>query len=112
MRIINKFKEYGLKGSVRTIYQKIIVGINKTIFSFFKVLPVRDNLKVFESEGDLSDNSFALFDYLVNHKSIKNYDFIWLVDDVKSCKNRTYTNTTYINKNSRGIDFKRELIIR
>lgn len=111
MRIINKFKEYGLKGSVRTIYQKIIVGINKTIFSFFKVLPVRDNLIVFESEGDLSDNSFALFDYLVNHKSIKNYDFIWLVDDVKSCKNRTYTNTTYINKNSRGIDFKRELIL-
>ena len=90
MSIINKIKSHGFRGSVEIVSQKIVNKLNKAIFDFNKVFPLQENLIVFESDGDFSDNSFALFDYLRKHGSLKKYKFVWLVNDKKIYKKKKF----------------------
>lgn len=60
----------------------------KSIFDkAFYLLPVQKNLIVFESEGDLSDNSFALYEYMNEEGLDATYNFVWLVDDINQKDN-------------------------
>ena len=36
----------------------------KLLFRLFCFFPINENLILFESEGDFSDNSYALYDYM------------------------------------------------
>ena len=55
--------------------------INHFFFSFFSLFPINDKQVVLESDGDLSDNSFALYDYMQKNGYLKNYKIIWLIYD-------------------------------
>lgn len=111
MSIINKIKSHGFRGSVEIVSQKIVNKLNKAIFDFNKVFPLQENLIVFESDGDFSDNSFALFDYLRKHGRLKKYKFVWLVNDKKIYKKKKFSNIICITKFPKNIDLKRELIL-
>lgn len=59
--------------------------IFKCIELWQKFSPVKKNLVLFESVGDLSDNSYPLYEYLL--KNTKEYKFVWVVKNEKKYKN-------------------------
>lgn len=67
----------------------LLVIIKKCVFNCIKLwqklCPVKKNLVLFESVGDLSDNSYPLYEYLL--KNTKKYKFVWVVKDTKKYKN-------------------------
>lgn len=69
--------------AMKRIIKKILYELKKIIFNFFSLLPLRNDYIIFESEGDFSDNSYAFFEYLINHKKEK-YRFFWFVDDLNN----------------------------
>ena len=54
--------------------------INRFVGYVLRIIPVDDTLIVFESEGDLSDNSYALYDYLKNNNLLPKYKVVWLIE--------------------------------
>jgi CDP-glycerol glycerophosphotransferase (TagB/SpsB family) len=64
---------------------KMIPLVKKSLFNIFSMLnylvPKTKHTIIFLSSPDLSDNSFALFKYMAEHKDDLTY--IWLVDDIK-----------------------------
>ena len=57
----------------------ILKVLEKIIFNVLKIFPVNDTRILFESEGDFSDNSYALYDYMKKNGYFNKYDPIWLV---------------------------------
>ncbi len=64
---------------------KIKIFIFKIIHLWEKLTPVKKNLILFESIGDMSDNSYPVFEYLLNNT--RKYRFVWVVKDPKKYKN-------------------------
>ena len=60
--------------------------------------PIDDSLIVFESEGDMSDNAYALYNYLRNNGYLKKYKAVWLVDDTNKYRNCSFGNTEFFKK--------------
>ena len=56
----------------------------KAVKLWQKLTPVNKNLVLFESMGDMSDNSYPVYDYLL--KNTKKYKFVWVVKDPKKYK--------------------------
>lgn len=74
------------------------VALNILLYKCYQRKPINNNLIVFESEGDLSDNSYALYSYMQRNGYLKKYHVVWLVEDVdKACKNE-HCNTEFIYK--------------
>lgn len=48
------------------------------------MLPLKDNLMVFESFPDLSDNSYALYDFLCHHGYQEKYKIYWYIRNKKN----------------------------
>ena len=89
------------------ILVRIFFRILNTIwFYIFKLFPIKGNYIILESEGDLSDNTYALFEYMLKHNYLDKYKFIWLVDnkfnyqDTKSIK---YCYKTWSKFNVSGV---------
>lgn len=73
----------------------------------FKKLPVDRKLIVFESEGDLSDNTYALFEYLTGKKMETKYRYVWFVDREDEARLTMRGKTAFVNKSSRKHYLKR-----
>lgn len=69
---------------------------NSFVFYLSRCLPLNKNLIVLESEGDFSDNSEALYNYMKNNNYLRKYKVVWLVDN-KKCFNNT-NNTVFVSK--------------
>lgn len=108
MKIINKIKKYGLRTSIKYGSIKIRTGINKLFFEFGKLFPVRSNLIVMESEGDLSDNAFALYDYMRKNGYLKKYRIVWLVDNIPKISSLDFPNTQFDIKTIDKISIRRQ----
>lgn len=107
MSLINKIKKHGILGSLKIVEVKVSNMINHLLFNICKVYPIDEKMIVMESEGDLSDNAFALFDYMLNNGYLETYRIVWLVDDVKKALKKNYPNTSFVIKQPTHIDFKR-----
>lgn len=97
---LNKFR----KGGFSWLFSSLKIRTNSKLSKYYfyhyqKELPIQDDLIVMESEGDLSDNAYALFDYMNQQGYLTKYHVIWLVDDIKAAKHHQYPNTEYIYKN-------------
>lgn len=57
----------------------------KAVKFWQKHIHVKKNLVLFESIGDMSDNAYPVFEYLLNNTS--KYKFVWVVKDPKKYKN-------------------------
>lgn len=108
MKIISKIKKYGLRKSMKFGFIKMKIGINKLFFEFGKMFPVCPNLIVMESEGDLSDNAFALYDYMRTNGYLNKYRVIWLVDNTPKLSSLNFQNTRFDIKAPDKINFKRQ----
>lgn len=61
-------------------FKKIIFNfINSIFINFFRLLPLKQNYIILESEGDYTDNVLTIYNYLVNNEYTKKYKLIWFV---------------------------------
>lgn len=94
--IVSKIKEKGFKGICSSVYSRLSDQINFVMFYIFKLLPLHDNRIALESEGDCSDNAYALYDYMRKNGYLGKYKIIWFVEDKK--KFTGDMNTVYVRK--------------
>lgn len=74
-------------------------NIKKIVGKIIRLLPVDKKMVVFESEGDLSDNSYALYEYMLKQEYDKKFCFVWFVENVHQApKNK---NTKYVGKSGK-----------
>lgn len=107
MNILEKIQRHGIINSIIIFSRKLIVAINKCIFYLSKLLPINDKLVVMESEGDLSDNSYALYDYMRTHGYLDKYKVVWLVNNTSVKNKERFKNTTFVSKLPDKLSFKR-----
>ncbi|WP_347943632.1 hypothetical protein V4S36_10655 [Enterococcus cecorum] len=62
--MIEKIRKKGFIGTIKKIIEISSKCINVIFYYIFFITPIDTKLIVFESEGDLSDNAFALYDYM------------------------------------------------
>ena len=107
METLNKIKKHGFIGTIKAVGHRYTKLINVLAYYISWIFPINNELIVMESEGDLSDNAYALYDYMLNNGYLKRYKVVWLVDDVEKAKKRKFPNTTFVKKTLANIDFKR-----
>lgn len=105
--IIEKIKKHGILNSIKIAGRKVANKINTLFYYLCWGLDVNCNLIVFESEGDLADNAYVLFDYMKETGILKKYKVVWLVDDVKKARKCEYPNTIYVEKMPKTIQVRR-----
>lgn len=98
--IFQKIKEHGIVGSAQVVGLHIAVKINELNFYRYQKQPIDEHLIVMESEGDLSDNAYALYDYMRANGYLNKYHVAWLVDDVEKAEKRKaeFPNTEFVQK--------------
>ena len=82
MSILDKIKKHGVSESLDTARQHAVDAANNAVFRLCKCFPINPNRIVLESEGDLSDNAYALYEELRRSGSLDRYQVVWLVDRV------------------------------
>lgn len=107
MEVLEKIKKRGFIGTIKAVGCRCASLINILAYYVFRIFPVNNKLIVMESEGDLSDNAYALYDYMLNNGYLERYKVVWLVDDVKEAKKRNFPNTTFVKKALSKVNFKR-----
>ncbi len=94
-----KLKEKGLKKVIQIVIWKINDSINQAFIYIFRKFSLINELIVFESEGDYTDNSQALYQYMLDHGYLKKYKVVWLVDNIKNFrKKKQFENTWFCCK--------------
>lgn len=103
--ILQKIKRHGIAGSIQVVGLHVATAFNNKWFYYYKKhRPVDEHLIVMESEGDLSDNAFALYDYMRHNNYLKKYHVAWLVDHVDEARAlqqkrpEDFPNTEFVQK--------------
>lgn len=107
MNLAGKIKKYGFMGSLRVAKSHFVSFINRLAYYFCWLFPINDSLIMMESEGDLSDNAYALYDYMRANGYLERYHVVWLVDDVDSAREKNYYNTEFVVKYPQKVDLRR-----
>lgn len=98
MLIIEKIKKNGIRKSIIKVVEHIMMASNVVTFTLCKLLPINKKLVVLESEEDLSDNAYALYDYMCKNGFLKKYRVVWLVDNVEAASKKVAENTKCVKK--------------
>ena len=80
IKIYNKIKKKGITGCAKAVKIRIIKAYNYMLLKKYGSLPIDEFSIVIESEGDCSDNAYALFDYMRENGYLGKYRITWLVD--------------------------------
>lgn len=108
MGIIGFIKKKGISATIKAILYRLFNPINKVIFLVLsKCFPVVNKRIALESEGDFSDNAYALYSYMIESGIVKEYEVIWLVDNLNLAKNKKLPNTKCVMKRPPYISFWR-----
>lgn len=99
----NKLKEDGFCSVIKWAYACVMEKINSVALDAFRLLKVKDDRIVFESEGDFSDNSQALYQYMSEKGYLKKYQVIWLVYDKKNYSKKDFLHTKFCSKKWGGV---------
>lgn len=91
--IIKKFKKFFI-----WFFGSIFSRLNRLSIRVFRVFPINNKRIVMESEGDYSDNSQSLYQYLLENNYLEDYEVIWLVNEKRSFKSCKYPNTKFSSK--------------
>ena len=87
-----------IKARIRVCLVRITGVIHRLMIYLFRKLPVDRKLIIFESEPDLSDNAYALFDYMRKKRLCEKYKIVWLVDNPKKANKKKLENVTFVKK--------------
>lgn len=105
-RIISKIKQDGWKQTFKVIGYVLSGLVNRLFYNVCRCLPLRDVI-IFESEGDYSDNAYALYEYIAQRGFTDKYKAVWLVDDLAKFKGVHLDNTVFCRKLDIHVSFKR-----
>ena len=100
--LIYKMQNKLLKSGVTGLIQS---GVFFVAYKLFCILPINEKRILFESDGDLCDNAFALYEYIHAHAGKECFDIVWFVYDVEAAKKRMPPETHFICK-----DLKKTII--
>ncbi|WP_432647508.1 CDP-glycerol glycerophosphotransferase family protein [Mitsuokella sp.] len=105
--IMKKMREKGVSGTLRAINIRLVMAVEKGLICWYqKRYPIDQNLILFESDGDLMDNGYALFDYMHRNGYLKKYHVIWMVSNVDKAAKHDFPNTEYLPKFPKDINRK------
>lgn len=79
--LIGRVKKKGIHGLLASIYSRFINAFNRISVSLLKILPVKKNLMVLESEGDYTDNIRVFYEYMISNHMNEKYQIVWMVHD-------------------------------
>ena len=103
--LLQKIKKHGIAGSMKVVEFHAATAFNNKWFYYYKKhRPMDEHLIVMESEGDLSDNAFALYDYMRHNNYLKKYHVAWLVDHedearvLQQKRPEDFPNTEFVQK--------------
>lgn len=106
--IIKKVHEKGFKGCIKSLRIRSANLINKEIINYWKRQPIDKRLIVMESGGEITDNAYALYDYMGRNGYLKKYHVVWLVYEITGPKKEhkiqhLYPNTKIVWGDTTGI---------
>lgn len=110
-KIIEKIHDFGFAGFIKAVFERGIRILNNTMVYMLRIFPINTFLVVLESEGDLSDNAYALYNYMNLNGYLKKYRIVWLVDDLESARKNKWENTSFELKNPVKICFNRNFAL-
>lgn len=87
--------------------KKIFRLINDWLYYCCWIFPTNPKLIVMESEGDLCDNAYALYDFMKSNNYLRKYKIVWLVQDIKKARSYNLPQTTFCKKWGKCFDIKR-----
>lgn len=93
--------EKGFWGAIVNFITKIL---DRFFLQIFRLLPIKSNYIVLESEGDFTDNIRVFYDYLIANDYNKTYRIIWIVHEPKKYKKEK--NVIFISRFNKGINIK------
>lgn len=96
MDLIKKIREKGIIGICYSIKKRVCYFINRIAYCIYKGKKIKGNLIILESEGDLSDNAYALYYYMKHNEYLNKYKVVWLVDHTENYTNEK--NVYYVGK--------------
>ena len=76
--------------------------MKKLAMFLLKLLPLQNRI-IFKSRGDYSDNSRALYDYMMSINLDRIYKMVWAVDDVDTFKKSNMRHTSFIETKPKKI---------
>ena len=82
--------------TLKCIYILVLQVRTIIIIQFARLFPIRKDIVVFESNPDLSDNSYAMFHYLYTHGFQGKYRLCWLIRDKRKIGLFNLKNITYL----------------
>lgn len=105
--MLKKMREKGVSGTWKAITRRFFMFSENILISWYqKRCPIQQNLILLESDGDLMDNGYALFDYMNHNGYLDKYHVIWMVTDVNQAAKHKFLNTEYLPKFPQRIDCK------
>ena len=105
--MVKKIREKGVSGTWKAFMQRLIMFSENVLISWYqKRYPIQQNLILLESDGDLMDNGYALFDYMNHNCYLDKYHVVWMVTDVDKTAKYNFSNTEYLPKFPKSIDCK------
>lgn len=105
--MLKKMREKGVSGTWKAFTRRLFMFSENILISWYqKRCPIQQNLILLESDGDLMDNGYALFDYMNHNGYLDKYHVVWMVTDVDKAAKHNFSNTDYLPKFPNGIDCK------
>lgn len=90
---------------MKSLVSKIKTIVFNLVKCWQKLTPVKQNLVLFESVGDMCDNSYPVFEYLL--KNTNKYRFVWVVGDPLKYKNtKTVKYISFSNRKPSSIYYQ------
>lgn len=80
--LLKKVRQKSLKGCIKAVEYRSISLSNKFFFYYWQKKPLDENLIVMESGGEITDNAYALYDYMGKNGYLKKYHVVWLVYEI------------------------------
>lgn len=103
MKIIKKiWSACKKRGVMKTLLLGIKMVLDKVFLSLFRLLPIRNNYIVLESEGDYTDNIRVFYDHLIENKYNQKYKIIWIVHNPNLYKKEE--NVIFISRFHKGVN--------
>ena len=78
------------------------------LFRVFSVFPTKKRI-IFESNPELTCNTYPVYKYLLEKGINKDYEFVWLTNDASKYNDADYENTKFINHTKTAKSFTQKL---
>ena len=100
--------EFNEKRSASGIKEAIMDVLFDFLFKAFSVLPTKKRI-IFESNPELTCNTYPVYKYLLEKGINKDYEFVWLTNDASKYNKADYENTKFINHTKTAKSFTEKI---